>query len=375
MIYAILGGLLVLLVAGLAAAVAAAARARRELVDLEEEFAEHRGVAFEHESEVAPWTSIDLDDLREDVTEVAGHDPYATLTGADPAVSWHALGPNGSETGPNLWEPEPNGGEPKPTADQDPTVDLAPIENLRSVAWRPTVDAPIIVLVVGAGFLGTGMSASVTTAGRLQRAWGEMNESFAQTGVITLDSDAEPAAPPSHDPEPTRDDVTVAEPAAPPYHDPEPTRDVFAEPAARPSYDPTPTRDDVTADDAPHWPRSRRRSVDPFPPPRDVDPFPPPRDVDPFPPPREDDLRMTLRERANRLRSQPSTDPPPREEDGSRMTLRERANRLRSQHTADPPPREEDDSRISPRQRANRLRPKPTADPKPIAWRPPTTRR
>src|SRR2546421_4734480 len=156
MVYAILGGLLVLLVAGLVTAVAVATRARRELEDLEEEFAEHRGVALEHESEDATWSSYDLDDLRDDVTEFAGHDPYATLTGADRAVSWQAAGPNGSEREPNLGEPEPepNGSEPKPTADQEPTVDLTPVENLSSVAWRPTVDAPIVVLVVGAGFLG-----------------------------------------------------------------------------------------------------------------------------------------------------------------------------------------------------------------------------
>lgn len=353
MVYAILGGLFLLLVAGLVAAVAAATRARRELEDLEEEFAEHRGVALEHESVAAPWSSYDLDDLRDDVTEVAGPDPYATLT-SDPAVSWHASSPNGSEREPNLWEPEPNGSEQEPTADQEPTVDLELIENLRSVAWRPTVDAPVIVLVVGAGFLGTGMTADVTTAGRLRRAGGAINDSFAETDVITLHTGAESAPPPSHDPEPTRH--VVAEPAAPPYHDPEPTRDVVAEPAARPSYDPAPTRDDVTVADAPSWPRPRRRSVDPF----------PPRE--------EEDLRMSLRERAKRLQSQPTADPPPREEDGSRMTLRERAKRLRSQPTADAPHPEGDDPRISLRRRANRLRSQSTADPKPIAWRPPTRR-
>src|SRR2546421_8157101 len=128
MVYAILGGLLVLLVAGLVTAVAVATRARRELEDLEEEFAEHRGVALEHESEDATWSSYDLDDLRDDVTEFAGHDPYATLTSADPAVSWHAAGPNGSEREPNLWEPEaePDGSGAEPTTESGAPGDPTP---------------------------------------------------------------------------------------------------------------------------------------------------------------------------------------------------------------------------------------------------------
>jgi hypothetical protein len=253
MAYAIFGGLLVLLVAGLVAAVATAARARRELEDLEVEFAEHRGVAHD-ESEPAPWSSYDLDDLRGDVTEVAGHDPYATLTRANSAVTWHASKPNGLEPEPNLWGPEPNGSEPKPTADPEPAVDLAPIEDRRPVAWRPTVDAPVIVLVVGAGFLGTGMTASATTASRLRRAWGEINDSFAEAGVITLDTDAEPTA--------------------------------------RPSYDPGSTHDDVAVADTPSWPRPRRRSVDSFPPP-------------------EEDSRISRPPRSNRLRPKPTADPKP----------------------------------------------------------------
>jgi hypothetical protein len=88
------------------------------------------------------------------------------------------------------------------------------------VAWRAPGDAPIIILVVGVGFLGTGMTAGVTTAARLRRAWGQFEDSFTPARVITLDPEARPAAPSTFDPEAPRDGIIVDD-----EHDPLPTQE------------------------------------------------------------------------------------------------------------------------------------------------------
>ena len=239
MVLIIVAGLLLLLAGALGVAVATALRARRELQDLEVEFAEHRGVPLEHEVDPLPWSSIDLDGLRDVEIEDARHDdPYATLSGPNPRVGWEPAEPNGFEmmrpldaeangfetmrpldpepAGTNgfetMWaaDPEPNGFETMRPLHPEPAADLAPID-LRPVAWRTRGDAPIVVLVVGAGFLGTGMTAGITTMERLQRAWGDINDSFAEAGVITLDPDAETRPRPSYDRGPTRYDFPLIE--------------------------------------------------------------------------------------------------------------------------------------------------------------------
>jgi Putative Flp pilus-assembly TadE/G-like len=206
MAVAILAALLVvlLLVAGLVVVVSRAVRARRELEDLGDEFAETRGVPLDEESRLAPWSSFDLEGLRDDVTDVDGHDPFATLARANSPVSSDvASAANGSEPKPTTYA--------APDADLEPDADLAPLSDPTPLASPATADAPVIVLVVGAGFLGTGTTPGVTTAARPRRSWGVVNDSFAQSGVVTLDADPEPAAEPSYDPGAARAHVAAAD--------------------------------------------------------------------------------------------------------------------------------------------------------------------
>ncbi len=332
MAIAILIGLLVLLVAGLVIALLAAKHAQRELEDLEDEFAEHRGVALD-ESDTPPWSPIDLDALRDDVTDVTGPDPYATLTGVDPAVTWNAAGSFRLEPETNGSEPEPDGFEPEPTG-SPATTDLAPIKDLRPVAWRASADAPVVVLVVGAGFLGTGMTAGLTTADRLQRDGGKINDSFAETGVITLNPDPVSSAP---------------------------------------SGDNGAKHEDVAATDTAAWPRPRRRSVDRSPPPeeelsRASSPRAESRPAA-FAPPEDDDFSHITSRRAARRRADAA--PPPEDEDFSPISS-PRPRRRRADLLFPRP--EEDSQKSSPPPRPRRVRPRPTADPEPITWRPPNRR-
>lgn len=220
--FAILVGVVLLLGFGLVVAVRSALAARQELENLETEIAESRGIGFEPDSEADVWSPSELEVLRDDDTEVDRYDPFLTLTQPNPLATWNAASssngpepapePNGSEPASpvdlapldyvdavapssNGPEPEPNGSEPTSPAG------LAPLGDVNPVAWRATPDVPIIVLVVGAGFLGTGMTTGVTTAARLRQAWGEINESFDQSSVITLHPDAEPSPRSSPDPE------------------------------------------------------------------------------------------------------------------------------------------------------------------------------
>jgi hypothetical protein len=64
------------------------------------------------------------------------------------------------------------------------------------------------------------MTAGVTTADRLRQAWGEVESSFSQARVITLDPEARHAAPSAFDPEGARDAIVVEEE----HDDPFPTR-------------------------------------------------------------------------------------------------------------------------------------------------------
>jgi hypothetical protein len=274
MAIAILLGVLVLLGAGLVIALRTAAAARRELDDLEGEFADARGsLALDSDSDPEPWSSFDLAVLRDDVIVVEGLDPFDTLTEATSSARWHASREsNGSEEdAPDSWvasqdsdgseheldswvaSQDSNGSEHKLdswVASQDSdgseheldswlasqesygsehaparwlaslesngseptsTTDLAPVDDVAPVAWRAPADAPIIILVVGVGFLGTGMTAGVTTASRLRRAWGEVQESFAHARVITLDPDASRAASSAFDAGAAREGVSAAE--------------------------------------------------------------------------------------------------------------------------------------------------------------------
>jgi hypothetical protein len=282
MAIAILLGVLLLVGAGLVIALKIAAAARRELENLEGEFAEARGgLALDSDSDPVPWSSVDLEILRDDVIVVEGVDPFDTLTDMISPAAWQAAQEsNGSEHAAEAWDDsdeaddlehaaaswlasqEPNGSEHTAAAWDDSeesddlehaaaswfasresngseytaaswlasqesngsqhtsSTDLAPVEDMAPVASRPSGDAPIIILVVGVGFLGTGMTAGVTTADRLRQAWGEVESSFSQARVITLDPEARHAAPSAFDPEGAREAIVVEEE----HDDPFPTR-------------------------------------------------------------------------------------------------------------------------------------------------------
>jgi hypothetical protein len=271
MAIAILLGVLVLVGAGLVIALRTAAKARRELEDLEGEFAEARGsLALDSDSDPTPWSSVDLEILRDDVIVVEGVDPFDTLTeGISPAAwrdvqesdrlehataAWdesdesdsseHAAAvwddsdeSDSSEHAAAVWDDaeesdalqhtapswlasrESNGSEnaldswlasrDSNGSEHTSTTDLAPVDDVAPVAWRGPGDAPIIIFVVGVGFLGTGMTAGVTTTARLRRAWGQFEDSFAQARVITLDPEARHAAPSAYEPGTPRDGIVV----------------------------------------------------------------------------------------------------------------------------------------------------------------------
>jgi hypothetical protein len=250
MAIAILLGVLVLVGAGLVIAVRTAQAARRDLENLEGEFADSRGgLKLDSDSDPAPWSSIDLEILRDDVIVVEGADPFDTLTDVISPAGWHesqesdgleqaaanwlaSHEADGSEQTVASWlaSQESNGSEH--TADHwfasqesngsehTSSTDLAPVDDMAPVTWRAPADAPVIILVAGVGFLGTGMKAGVTTAARLRRAWDRVENSFDQARVITLDPEARHAPSSAFDPGGARDGIVVDE-----EHDPFPTQE------------------------------------------------------------------------------------------------------------------------------------------------------
>src|SRR5262245_16430746 len=120
MAVAILAAVVVLVVVGLVVAVWAAARARRK---------------FPLAYKPAPWSDVELEGLGTEVNDARGHDPIAALGRADSA-----------STGGRS--------EPAPAA----------------YAARPVAGAtgglPVVVLVAGAGFLGTGTTAALPAGGK-----------------------------------------------------------------------------------------------------------------------------------------------------------------------------------------------------------------
>ena len=282
MAIAILLGVLVLVGAGLVIAVRTAQAARRDLENLEGEFADSRGgLKLDSDSDPAPWSSIDLEILRDDVIVVEGADPFDTLTDVISPAGWHdsqesegleqaaaswlaahesdgseqtvaswlasqdsndseqtathwlaAEDSNGSDHTAALWLPSEDSNGSDHTAahwlaseesngsEHTSSTDLAPVDDMAPETRHAPVDAPIIILVVGVGFLGTGMKAGVTTAARLRRAWDRVENSFDQARVITLDPEARHAPPSAFDPGTARDAIVVDE-----EHDPVPTQE------------------------------------------------------------------------------------------------------------------------------------------------------
>jgi len=113
----ILAAVVVLLVVGLVAAVWAAARSRRTF-----------SLAFKP----APWSDVELDELHTDVNDVGGPDPIAALARSDSVT---------------------------------PGAEMAPIAALEPVAGAKG-NVPVVVLVAGAGFLGTGTTAALPAGGK-----------------------------------------------------------------------------------------------------------------------------------------------------------------------------------------------------------------
>jgi hypothetical protein len=131
MAIAILTAVVVLLVVGLVVAVWAAARARRRFP-----------LAFKP----APWSSDELDGLSSDVADLGGPDPIAALARADAAA-------HGGRS------------DRKPVTYAAGRADVVPAAALEPVA-DARGDAPVVVLVAGAGFLGTGTTAALREGGR-----------------------------------------------------------------------------------------------------------------------------------------------------------------------------------------------------------------
>jgi hypothetical protein len=176
MAFAILLGGLVLLVAVIMVAVRrAATHARREWNDLDGAFAEARGYAPDQDP-TPPWSSFDLAGLRDDVTDFDQKDPFVTLEQDSGPMRWQDAEPSyefEEDSGPMRWQdPEPSyeleeDSGPNLWPDSGPSdSELEPMTE-QAAAWRAPTDAPVIILVVGVGFLGAG-GAAVNAAAALR---------------------------------------------------------------------------------------------------------------------------------------------------------------------------------------------------------------
>jgi hypothetical protein len=128
---AILAAVVVLLIVGLVVALSAAARARRKFP-----------LAFKP----APWSSDELDGLSSDLADLGGHDPIAALARADSATH------RGQS-------------ERKPVTSAAGRAEVVPATALEPVA-DARGNAPVVVLVAGAGFLGTGTTVALLERGK-----------------------------------------------------------------------------------------------------------------------------------------------------------------------------------------------------------------
>jgi hypothetical protein len=231
----LLGGIIGLLVAGAVVAIGTAAQKRRDKDDLDVAFAE----AYGHDpdsGELAPstWSSFDMAVLREDVTEVDGHDPFATLIQTSTHVEWHdEPEPNGSVPEPviehaesmleraesALEHPVPMVEQPEPLlerviaegnqaiADGNPVLTQA-IQDGKPVLWQAPGQPPVIILVVGVGFLGAGGGA-VAAASRLRNdAFGN---AYAAHPDDVHDGNGGSAPDPVFDVDAVSDDITERE--------------------------------------------------------------------------------------------------------------------------------------------------------------------
>jgi hypothetical protein len=217
MAFAMLAGVVLLLGLGLTIAVKMVIDARRDLEHLEDEIADARGLGLNLARDPQPdtWSADDFQILREDVVhEHKSDDPYSTLT---PPESWEVpredldravlredvdrvqvedvddvYATSLQDTSLESWEivrddpeedeayepfttlthrdaapswelpPRPNG-----HSDTHPSVVKRPSTEVQPLAAHVQDDPPVVILVVGVGFLGAGGSA-VTAASRLR---------------------------------------------------------------------------------------------------------------------------------------------------------------------------------------------------------------
>ena len=111
MAVAILLGGIGLVVAGVVIVIGTAVHPPRE-PDLDEAFAAAGVRAGDPGAELGPWSSIDLAAMRNDVTTIDQHDPFATLRMETSPISWHvpssspvASNAHTSEPKPIVWRP------------------------------------------------------------------------------------------------------------------------------------------------------------------------------------------------------------------------------------------------------------------------------
>jgi hypothetical protein len=248
----LLGGIIGLIVAGAVVAIGTAAQKRRDKDDLDVAFAEAAGHDPDS-GEMAPstWTSFDMAVLRED-TEVDGHDPFATLIQASTThVEWHDE-PNGSVPEPVLEHqeqvlehqeqmieraeqvldhPVPLVEHPEPLlervvaegnraiAEGNPVLTQA-IADGKPVLWQAPGQPPVIILVVGVGFLGAG-GGTVAAASRVRQDG--FDHAYTPHRDDAHDGNGESAPDPVFDVEAVSDDITQRERSATPNgaHSPE----------------------------------------------------------------------------------------------------------------------------------------------------------
>jgi hypothetical protein len=257
----LLGGIVGLLVAGAVVAIGMVTQARRDKDDLDVAFAEAAGHDPDS-GEMAPatWSSFDMAVLRDEVTDVDGNDPFATLIQASTRVEWHdeTLLPNGADPEAVLdqepvlhhesvvheesvlhhepvfdEEPVP---EPEPVIDPSPVPHPAPVpspvieraiaDGNRAIAeghpvltqalvdgkpvlWQAPGQPPVIILVVGVGFIGAGGGA-VAAASRLRQE--DVRSSFTPHHDDMRDGNGGSTPQPAFDVEAVNDDITVGEP-------------------------------------------------------------------------------------------------------------------------------------------------------------------
>jgi hypothetical protein len=231
----LLGGIIGLLVAGAVVAIGTFAQKRRDKDDLDVAFAE----AYGHDpdsGEMAPstWSSFDMAALREDLTDVDGHDPFATLIQASTHVEWHdEPDADGSVPAPVLDHPEPLLEHPEPLLEHpepllehpEPLLERVVAEGNRAIAegnpvltqaiadgkpvlWQAPGQPPVIILVVGVGFLGAGGGA-VAAASRLHTD--AYDHAYTTHRDDVHHGNGESAPDPVFDVEAVSDDITERE--------------------------------------------------------------------------------------------------------------------------------------------------------------------